>query len=233
MTGLTLHSHVSETLPARGPQSSETLRAGPSSARLFPRGALGVARLFARGPRQRDSSRAGPSEQRDSSRGALVSETLLPARGPRSSETLRAGPSSARLFPRGALRAACGTNRGNVKKAVFSPSEGISVLTLRLLSRHGSAPKGEGGLREPAPVRGHPLRDPHGPGATLGVLRGEMCTVVITQAPRGCTIDSRKPGTSVPRDFHSHGLETLYHPGGNPGANRWFLRSTPIQTPPE
>ena len=23
------------------------------------------------------------------------------------------------------------------------------------------------------------------------------------------------------------------HPGGNPGANRWFIQSTPIQMPPE
>jgi len=31
------------------------------------------------------------------------------------------------------------------------------------------------------------------------------------------------------------GVETEVgcHPGGNPGANRWFLQSTPIQMPPE
>ena len=35
------------------------------------------------------------------------------------------------------------------------------------------------------------------------------------------------------RPGSSEGGRVAAHPGGNPGANRWFLESTPIQMPPE
>ena len=34
-------------------------------------------------------------------------------------------------------------------------------------------------------------------------------------------------------DPWSRFIASATHPGGNPGANRWFLQSTPIQMPPE
>ena len=65
------------------------------------------------------------------------------------------------------------------------------------------------------------------PAQTSRLARLIMSLLNRSPCGGGHTVNPVNPKQSCGR------FGTNNHPGGNPGANGWFLQSTPIQTPPE